>query len=219
MYGYVYKNGDPVYRRNFRVTKLTFDRILQHLQRGGFLKDGRSTNPDKRIPGRFKLAVALYFFAQGTGYKAAADCASLGESTVQRYVNEFIDGVVAVLRPIYMPQEPPSAEKLAAIRSEFAARRGVPNVALAVDGSHVPFRPDDAATAVDYRNYKGWTSILAVAFVNSFHLFVDGDVGAPGRAGDNTVLKDSWLMNAIKADRDAWLGRRVLHRLWEANHM
>ena len=74
-HGYVYKNGDPVYRRNFRVTKLTFDRILQHLQRGGFLKDGRSTNPDKRIPGRFKLAVALYFFAQGTGYKAAADCA------------------------------------------------------------------------------------------------------------------------------------------------
>ena len=76
----------------------------------------------------------------------------------------------------------------------------------AVDGSHVPFKPDDAATAIDYRNYKGWTSILAVAFVNSYFLFVGADVGAPGRAGDNTVLRDSWLMQAIKADRVGWLG-------------
>ena len=61
--------------------------------------------------------------------------------------------------------------------------------------------PDDKDTAIDYRNYKGWTSILAVAFVNSFHLFVDAAVGAPGRSGDNTVLKDCWLMKAIKANQ------------------
>ena len=42
--------------------------------------------------------------------------------------------------------------------------------------------------------------------MNSFHLFVDAAVGAPGRTGDNTVLKDCWLMKAIKADREAWLG-------------
>ena len=57
-------------------------------------------------------------------------------------------------------------------------------MAMAVDGTHVPFRPDDSTTAIDYmyRNYKGWKSILAVAFVNSFFLFVDADVGAAGRS-------------------------------------
>ena len=206
MYGYVYKSGDHVYSKNFRMSQATFNLILNKLQAAGYLRDGRSKNPTKCVPGRLKLAVALYFFAQGSGWKAAADCASLGESTVQKYVNEFIDGVILVLRPIYMPNTPPSAHMLDSIRSEFAARRGVPNVAMAVDGSHVPYRPDDKDTAIDYRNYKGWTSILAVAFVNSFHLFVDAAVGAPGRTGDNTVLKDCWLMKAIKADREAWLG-------------
>ena len=59
----------------------------------------------------------------------------------------------------------------------------------------------------EYRNYKGWYSILCVAFVSPFHLFIDGDVGYPGRAGDNTVLNNSPLMDAIHADPEAWLGR------------
>jgi hypothetical protein len=50
-------------------------------------------------------------------------------------------------------------------------------------------------------------SILALAFVNSFHLFVDAEVGAAGRAGDNAVLKQSWLMDEIARNREAWLGK------------
>ena len=73
---------------------------------------------------------------------------------------------------------------------------------MACDGSHVPFGTHHG----DYRNYKGWYSILAVAFVNSYHLFVDADVGFPGKAGDNTVLNHSWLLSQIKADPTAWLG-------------
>ena len=75
---------------------------------------------------------------------------------------------------------------------------------MAVDGTHLPFRPERASTAPDFRNYKvfiissfllesgfimlflthtpmyiqGWHSILTAAFVNSFHLFVDADIGA-----------------------------------------
>jgi hypothetical protein len=204
--GYLVHGNDSIYRKNFRVTKHTFHVLLGQLKGGGFCQDNRARNPAKQQTGRFKLGTSLYFFAQGTGWKAAGDCASLGESTVKKYVDHFIDGTFQVLRPIYMPKTPPSAEKVQAIRKEFAARRGVPNVAMATDGTHVPFRPDNEATAIDYRNYKGWTSILAVAFVTSFFTFVDADVGAAGRSGDNTVLSDSWLMKQIAADREAWLG-------------
>lgn len=52
----------------------------------------------------------------------------------------------------------------------------------------------------------GWTSILTVAFVNSFYIFVDAEVGYAGKSGDNTVLKNAWLLEQIKLDRDSWLG-------------
>ena len=53
---------------------------------------------------------------------------------------------------------------------------------LAADGSHIPFHPMDHKN--EYRNYKGWHSIMAVAFVDSYYRFFDLDVGAPGRSGD-----------------------------------
>ena len=59
---------------------------------------------------------------------------------------------------------------------------------------------------MEYRNFKGWPSILAVAFVDSYYRFFDIDVGYPGRAGDNTVLKQNWLMREIGQDPDRWLG-------------
>ena len=140
--------------------------------------------------------------AHGKGdMKVVGDVASLGRSTVEQYLYAFCTGVLKVLKPIFMPSTPPSPAKLAAIREEFAARQGISNVAMAVDGTHVPFRG-----CADYRNYKGWTSILLVAFVTSFYTFVDGDVGAAGRSGDNTVLTSSWLLEEIKRDPLAWLG-------------
>ena len=160
--------------------------------------------------GEFKLACCLYFFAQGTGLKPLSDCSSLGSSTVDRYMNNLMDGVLHALRPIYMSKDPPSPEVVDQIRQNFAARRGVPNVAMATDGTHLPFRPDDHSAYFDYRNNKGWTSILCVAFVNSYYLFVDADVGAAGISGDNTVLKDSWLLQNIQANRTAWLGEEGL---------
>ena len=127
-------------------------------------------------------------------------------STIRRWLQAFCKAVIQAVKPIYMPYGPPSPHVLRRVHSEFASRRGIQNIAMAVDGTHIPFHPTCAATTMDYHNYKGWKSILCVAFVNSFHLFVDGDVGHPGRAGDNTVLRTNPLMEAIAADPDAWLG-------------
>ena len=56
---------------------------------------------------------------------------------------------------------------------------------------------------------------MALAWVNSFHLFVDADVGASGRAGDNGVLKNSHLLQQIRQNPEAWLGpRRARSTAW-----
>ena len=75
--GYLAVGDDITYRKNFRVTKQTFNVLLTQLQSKGYLQDGKSTNPLLRVLGRFKLGVCLYFFGQGTGWKAAGDCDSV----------------------------------------------------------------------------------------------------------------------------------------------
>eukprot|EP00965_Chrysotila_dentata_P024015 795733-Pleurochrysis_carterae.AAC.1 len=75
-----------------------------------------------------------------------------------------------------MPATPPDAKKLADVRAQFQSRRGLPNVGMACDGTHVPFNPDRAHNKNDFRNYKRWYSLLVVAFVDSFYCFIDADV-------------------------------------------
>ena len=156
---------------------------------------------------RYKVALCMYALGHGGPLKVLADAGSVGESSMRRYLVQFASSVIQFLRPVYMPATPFSESDLAAVQGQFASRRGFPGVTLAVDGSHIPFRPKNRETIMDYRNFKGWTSILAVAFVDSFYRFFDVDVGYPGRAGDNTVLVRSLLMAAIAQDPDKWLGK------------
>jgi hypothetical protein len=155
---------------------------------------------------RYKVAACMYAFAHGGPLKTLADVCSVAQSTLRGWLTSFCLDTMRLVKPLYMPAKPFSAEERAAVQGQFASRRGVPNVTLACDGSHIPFKPPNKRVALDYRNYKGWYSILAVAFVDSYYRFFDLDVGYPGRAGDNTVLSKNWLMRALSVDPAAWLG-------------
>lgn len=222
--GYLTKGDDKTYLQNFRCTKAQFDRMVDHLQdshldsqpdrtvvgSAEWRKVRRTANARKALDPpsrRYKVAVALYSVGHGGSIKVLADVASLGKSTLKKYLEQWADACTEKLKPVYMPGKPPSAADLAAVQSEFASRRGLAPVAQAVDGSHIPWKPKGKALQMDYRNFKGWPSILAVAFVDSYYRFFELDVGWPGRAGDNTVLKHSWLMTAIGEDPDLWLGK------------
>ena len=206
MYGYVFdeRNDDKTYLLNFRMNRKTFDHVAGLIESSGcrFVPKPGCVQKRSLIPVRFKLGCCLYLLAHGTEVKPAADVGSIGKSTLDLWLDQFQEACLKVLKPIYMPGKPGSPENKQQVRSEFAARRGIPNVAMAVDGSHIPFFTSHG----DYRNYKGWYSILVVAFVNAFYLFEDGVVGYPGKAGDNTVLRHCWMLKQIAADREAWLG-------------
>ena len=137
---------------------------------------------------RYKVATCLYAMGHGGSVKTIADAASIGKSTLKVWLEDFSDGVTQRVKPLYMPGKPWDAETLAAVKGQFASHRGIDVACLACDGSHIPFRPKNKRIAMDYRNYKGWPSILLIGFVDSFYRFFEVDVGYPGRAGDNTVL-------------------------------
>ena len=83
-------------------------------------------------PVSFKLGVCLYILALGASAKTAGDCASLGRSTVELWLSQFTEVCTKVLKPQYMPAKPLEPSLLAQVRSEFSARRGIPNAATGV---------------------------------------------------------------------------------------
>ena len=74
---------------------------------------------------RFKLAACLYVFGQGGVLKPLADACSVGKSTLRGWLEQFSHAVIDVLKPLYMPARPFTAEERACVESEFAARRGI----------------------------------------------------------------------------------------------
>eukprot|EP00965_Chrysotila_dentata_P149020 4922192-Pleurochrysis_carterae.AAC.1 len=103
---------------------------------------------------RFKVAVCLYFLEHGAPTEVAADVASIGVTTMRTWLQQLCDAVITSVKPEYMPGTPLDAKRLADVRAQFASRRGLPNVAMACDGSHVPFNLDRTYNKNDFRNHK-----------------------------------------------------------------
>ena len=219
--GYLQLGDEKTYLANFRCSKHRFNDLVHRLQ--GSCLDKAEERTEHRLRGkaarfkkanvvrdtpglRFKIAACLYALGQGGPLKVLADVASLGASTLKKYLGLFAEAVTTRMKPLFMPGAPFTDSALEAVRGQFASRRGVKNVALACDGSHIPFHPKNKRLAMDYRNYKGWCSILAVAFVDSYYRFFGVHVGYPGRAGDNTILARWKLMEDISGDPARWLG-------------
>lgn len=185
---------EQTYESNFRMNRDTFDKLLGLLQSTEFVKKDEAKHARPRRSKqrrsadsaafarahtdppstRFKLAVCLYAMAQGGRFKLIGDAASVDKSTVRVWMSVFCMAVMRAVKPVYMPGKPFSPYERSAVQGKFASRRGFPDVTLACDGSHIPFYPcGDKKVKMQYRNYKGWTSLLAVAFVDSYYRFFD----------------------------------------------
>jgi hypothetical protein len=84
-------------------------------------------------------------------------------------------------------------DEIASNHEIFAQRRRFDCIRVACDGTHTPFYPLDASKAEDYKNYKGWHSLLTLAFVNGAYMFEEAEIGHAGRNGDPTLLETSWF--------------------------
>ena len=194
---------DNHFKAQLRVSRAVFAIVADGVR--PLLPDNQCRNLALRHTTEFKLAVCIYHLAHGGSFLQTANAAGIGIATARKYV---MAGCLAIvkgnLRRQYMPKPTPDSIRL--VREEFALRRGIGNVAMVSDGTHVPWRPDDAFTAEDFHNYKGWHSINVMAFVDSYYRFVDAEIGWPGRANDAGILEASPFVQRLRADREGWLG-------------
>ena len=146
-----YLDGDEqAFRRYFRVSRRQFALLHDSIRTFPMwqtVSDDRLTPAQRRrdqrrrfalahATTRFRVATCLYVYAHGGPLIHTSGVASVGEQTVRDWLRWFGVAVIACVRPLYMPTTPPSPAALRAIRSEFASRQGIPNVAMTVDCTH-----------------------------------------------------------------------------------
>lgn len=190
------------FKQYLRMGRPAFYELVDALK--DHVKDSLPRCKKKRVYADFKIACALFWLAHGGGFIPTAAACGIGETTLRSYVSETIGGINIVLGQRYFST--PSAADVASNRVLFGSRRGLDCVALAVDGTHIPWVPDDAYTSDRYRNYKGWNSISVLAFCDSRYIFRGLDVGWPGRASDATIFSVSDVTAVMRSNPTAWLG-------------
>eukprot|EP00873_Tetraselmis_striata_P018353 jgi/Tetstr1/438617/TSEL_027168.t1 len=140
----IVKNWDSTnFRSALRLPREAFDMVVNKLQISGAVTDNECHNQRYRVPAWFKVATAVYHMAYGGGSLFQTACAAgVAMYTVHCYLHDVCRGIFIELRPIFMhPLTPVEAEQS---QLRFAMRGGVENVGLAVDGTHVPWKPDNA---------------------------------------------------------------------------
>jgi len=112
----------------------------------------------------------------------------LGISTVCTNVNQTTKVIAQHLLPKYVAM--PSEDRLREVIRVFESLWGFPQVVGAIDGTHIPILKPDYSSS-DYYNRKGYYSIPMQAVVDSKDMFVDVNIGWPGKVRDTRVLVNS----------------------------
>ncbi|XP_054831196.1 uncharacterized protein LOC129342790 [Eublepharis macularius] len=140
-----------------------------------------------------RVAVAVWYLANGSSYQVASDLFGIGRSTVASSVIEFCFAVELELLSKTICIGPDVGK----IMDGFD-RLGFPHCIGAIDGTHIPIcapggRPDQ------YGNRKNYSSILLQGTVDSSGRFIDVEVGWSGKNHDAFVFTHSALCIAMDA--------------------
>ncbi len=177
------KGNEEQFRRMFRLSRYVFEAVLQELS--PYLQDGNSRNNQENLSARLKLGVALYYMAHG-GDAIHLEAGS-AKATALKYVHQVADLICTHLKQKWMGEALLTKDKyMDGCRERFRLRNGFPLVGAAIDGTHIPYKPNSEESEQSYKNYKMWTSMLCIGMGNSCHMFVDMDVGWPGRLHNKT---------------------------------
>jgi len=188
---------DRMYMMHFRMTKKAFEGlhtfIHLYIARSGDL----AMNTGRVIPTRMRLAITLYWLAEGCSYRALADVWQCGHATVKAIVRETVLLMEKYLVPVMIAFPTAIADVHSVMAGFISGVSGIymPGCIGAVDGTYIPIlRPHYAHFPEAYWCYKHNNyAILLVAVVDACERFTYISAGHPATAADSTVFKNSTL--------------------------
>ena len=184
------------YRKYLRMNVETFTYLLEKVRPQITL---RVTNLRKPISAEEQLAVTLRFMATGESFGSLMFQYRMSKQSIRRIIPRVSLAIVESLMDIWMPfpKGPADWQKIA---DEFLKQWNFPNCIGALDGKHIAINQPWHSVA-NYRNYKGFFSVILMALVDADYRFIHVTVGAQGRLGDASVFKDGELCHKLSTNK------------------
>ena len=135
-----------------------------------------------------RVAVTVLKLATNIEYRSLALLFGLGRSTVGKIVLKTCNIMATKLLSHYVCF--PEGTKLCEVVEGFEVCWGFPQVAGAIDGTHIPIiSPQENPS--DYYNRKGFYFIIMQAVVDFRELILDTYIGWPGKVHDARLFSNS----------------------------
>ena len=185
---------EEYFRQQLRMKKNTFDSVLNILGHRLVREDTRFRNA---IPAAKVLAIGLYRLGHGNSYKSIGPVFNVGKSTAIEATQDVINGLYD-LRNEWI-KFPLTTAETAAIIETFENHSDLPNIAGAIDGSHVRILAPSGDSAVDYFSRYQQHDFIIQAVVDGKKMFMDFSCGYPGSMHDGRVFRRSTIYRKAEA--------------------
>ncbi|KAK3707295.1 hypothetical protein QZH41_004242 [Actinostola sp. cb2023] len=156
----------------------------------------QSTRFRDAITPEMVLALGLYRLGHGNSYVSIGPVFNVGKATVIEAVQDVVEGLYELRNEVIKFPET-AAETTAAIDT-FEDLSDLPNIAGAIDGSHVRIKAPIESKADYFSRYQQYDFIIQ-AIVDGRKLFMDFSCGYPGAMHDSRVLRRSTIFDKAEA--------------------
>ncbi|XP_070547328.1 uncharacterized protein [Ptychodera flava] len=180
---------------NFRMTKDTFMYICTRLRRRIQRVDTRMR---RAVSVELRVGITLWRLSTNCDYRTIGHLFGIARSTACEIVHETCQQIIAVFLKSVIRF--PTGNELERVVDGFQQRWGFPQVAGAIDATHIPIlAPENYPN--DYFNRKSFHSVLVQAVVDDKYCFTDVCVGWPGSVHDARVYSNSRLYQLLSENR------------------
>ena len=191
--------------RQMRLSRNTFDVLLATIRHVLQREDTRFRNC---IPPEKVLAVGLYRLAHGGSLENTGVAMNVGKTTAHEAFNDVVNALYDVQND-YIKFPSTEAETAACIAT-FAELSDLPNIAGAIDGTHVKIRAPKES-AIDYFSRYQQHDVAVQGIVDGRKIFLDVAAGFPGSMHDARVLRNTTIYD--RAEQGNVLAVGPFHRI------
>lgn len=150
----------------------------------------QNTKYRQAVPGEARVGICIWRLATNLEYRSISHLFGVGLSTCCLITQQVVTAINLVLKPKYIRL--PTTPEMRVIVQGFRDKWRFPQVAGAIDGTHIKIRAPSENSA-SYYNCKGDYSIILQAVVDHRMRFWDINVGRAGKIHDARVFALSSL--------------------------
>ncbi|CAG2218803.1 putative nuclease HARBI1 [Mytilus edulis] len=193
IYGYVEEiipqYDEESFRRMFRMSRATFDRICTYLRDCPELQPTQTGGSDV-VTVEKQVLITLWYVGSLDTIRKIADRFGVSESTVIMCRERVTAAILNNLKQKIISW--PTQHEMQDEVNAFQQRNGFPGIVGAVDGTHIRIKAPSSHPQ-SYVNRKGFHSIQVQAVCRHNMFFSHIYAGYPGSVHDSRVLKQSDL--------------------------